>query len=369
MKIVILVRILWSAGAQRIAIKEAKQIQDMGHSVKLIFLRKTKSWGVYKDILKKVDYEVVSESRSSIFSSVYDFITGLFMPDRRGEGRVDYDLLRKFHHIVKREKPDKVLCHDEWAGYAGYLAKIKQGVPYDVFLHERLGGLKVPILGKLAEHYRLKVLRNASKIYSVTEKIARNTNERFDLKVVPNPPGFDHQNILSFEERENLIVSVSMWDEPRNPYFFIELEKYLPDYKIILLGNWRDENFFKKFESDLPPESNISTMRGISESQKVSIIQKSRYLVRFGEKEYGLATAVIESISCGTPVIINTELGTADMIEISRSGHVVKNPDAQQVAKLIKETKPEVYKNMIDNAKVLREELTWENHVRKIIEN
>jgi len=43
MKIIIIVRILWTAGAQKIAIKEAKTLTDMGHNVRLVFLRSTPS--------------------------------------------------------------------------------------------------------------------------------------------------------------------------------------------------------------------------------------------------------------------------------------------------------------------------------------
>ena len=49
MKIIILVRIFWTAGAQKIAIKEARELQSMGHDVELIFLRGRK--------LPEYDYE------------------------------------------------------------------------------------------------------------------------------------------------------------------------------------------------------------------------------------------------------------------------------------------------------------------------
>lgn len=362
MKIVILVRIFWSAGAQLIAIKEAKQLQKMGNSVKLIFLRRAKSWRVYEDLLEDIDYKVVSESRSSFFSGIYGFITGLFMPDRKGEGRLDYDLLKKFPDIVEKYSPDKIICHDEWAGYAGYLANKKLNVPYEVFIHERLGDLNVPIFGRLARNYRKKSLTYASKIYSVTEKIAIDTRKRFGYCVIPNPPGFESDSLRKTIQTKKRIISVSFWDRPRNPFFFIALEKELPEYEIMLLGNWRDELYYKEFISNLPDDTRITTLRGVTEGMKAKLISESKYLVRFGKLEFGLATAVMESISNGIPVIINEELGTANLISEHNAGFVLAEADPKLVAKLIMETKQDDYDALVENVLNLRVKLSWEEH-------
>lgn len=99
MKIVILVRILWSAGAQKIAINEAIELTKQGHSIELIFLRRGKTWKAYEEILSKVNYRVISEGKSSIFSGLYSFITGLFMPDRKGEGRIIMTYFESFPRL------------------------------------------------------------------------------------------------------------------------------------------------------------------------------------------------------------------------------------------------------------------------------
>ena len=171
MKIVILVRILWSAGAQKIAIHEAIELKQQGHDIDLIFLRRGKTWKVYEELLSRINYRILSEGKTSIFTGLYSFITSLFMPDRKGEGRIDYDLLRKFPKFIVRSKPDKIICHDEWAGIAGYKASKKLAIPYEIFLHERLGKLNVPILGKLAERYRMNKKEDIKIFHSSLDKI------------------------------------------------------------------------------------------------------------------------------------------------------------------------------------------------------
>lgn len=60
MKIVILVRILWTAGAQKIAINEALELKRQGHDIDLIFLRRGKTWKAYEELLSKINYRIGS---------------------------------------------------------------------------------------------------------------------------------------------------------------------------------------------------------------------------------------------------------------------------------------------------------------------
>ena len=367
MKIMILVRILWSAGAQKIAIKETIELRKQGYTVDLIFLRRGNTWTAYEELLTNTNYRVISEGKSSIFTGLYSFITGLFMKDRKGDGRIDFDLLRKFPKFIENSRPDKVICHDEWAGIAGYYAKKRLEIPYEVFLHERLGKLKVPIFGRMAERYRIRILKNATRVYSVTDKIAKDTIQRFDINVLPDPPGFDLLGEADPSHKLNRIVSVSMWDIGRNPFFFIQLEKYLDDYEILLLGNWRDNDYYESFIKSIPNDSKIRIKTNVSEMEKNLLIRDSKFLVRFEDMEFGLATAVIESISCGTPVIINSSLGTADLIKQYNAGFVLNSPDPKAVADFVRKADGENYEQLLENLSELRRSWTWKDHVEKLL--
>ena len=61
------------------------------------------------------------------------------------------------------------------------------------------------------------------------------------------------------------IVSISMWDTGRNPFFFIELEKVPANYEILLLGNWRTQEYYDLFVKSLPENSQIKLKTNISE--------------------------------------------------------------------------------------------------------
>lgn len=366
MKISIIVRILWSSGAPKIAINEAIALKQKGHDIDLVFLRRGITWKVYQPLLSEINYRVISDGKPSLFSSINSFITGLFMPDRKGEGRLDYDLLRKLPKIVSDFNPDKIICHDEWTGIGGLITLKKKGIPYEVFLHERLGQLDVPVLGKFAEWYRSKVLLNASRIYSISNKISYDTYQKMKINTIENPPGFEHLNNPNVRRR-NRIVSISMWDEGRNPFFFIELEKLLDDFEIVILGNWRTSEFYNKFVKTLPINSRINVMTNVSENEKGKLIMESKFLVRFGYDEMGPAIGVIESISYGTPVIINSELGTSDIIKKYNVGYVLDDPDPRIVAKSILGTSTDKYSEMLNNIMILQNSWTWQDHAEKLL--
>ena len=146
MKIIILVRILWSAGTQKTAILGAKHLQDLGNEVEIIFIRKGKTSFIYEQMLKGVKYSFLNstDKNSSILTPLFTILTSIYSKnltapwDLKKEMRIDYDLLRRFPKFIKNKKPDKIICHDEYAGIAGYFAFKKLKIPYDVFLHEHL---------------------------------------------------------------------------------------------------------------------------------------------------------------------------------------------------------------------------------------
>ncbi|MEM0136687.1 MAG: glycosyltransferase, partial [Thermoplasmatales archaeon] len=205
MKIIILVRILWTSGAQKIAIEEAKTLTTLGHEVKLVFLREAESGKHLKSMLRNVEYEIFSQAPPRW---IYSEITGLFMPDRKGEGTVDYDLLKDYSKSIKGGEADYIICHDQWAGIAGLRINKSLGVPYSVFCHERItGGYTVPVLGKYAKKTERNVLKNATKVFGVTKRVACSVQDVYGIEATPNLPGMDLKEYASFSDKKNVLIA------------------------------------------------------------------------------------------------------------------------------------------------------------------
>ena len=110
----------------------------MGHNVKLVFLRSTSSAKYLESELKSVDFEIFADAAYRP-NPVYSKITGMFMPDREGEGTLDYNLIKKFSNSIRKEDADLIICHDQWAGLSGFRIKKRLGIPYlvlDVLLRK-----------------------------------------------------------------------------------------------------------------------------------------------------------------------------------------------------------------------------------------
>lgn len=149
--------------------------------------------------------------------------------------------------------------------------------------------------------------------------------------------------------------------------FFIDLEKVLSNYEIFLLGNWRSQEYYDLFTRSIPKDTKIRVKTNISEEEKRLLISESMFLVRFGNMGFGPAIAVIEAISCGTPVIINNDLGSAELIKKYDAGYVPDTSDPKIVAKIISESTDLKYSQLLEKVSSLRKSWTWKEHVGKLL--
>jgi glycosyltransferase involved in cell wall biosynthesis len=394
MKIVILVRILWSAGTQKTAIKGAIELTEMGHDVELIFLRKGRSSFIYEPMLKGLKYRIINQDghKTSFFTPLYTFITSIyahsfFAPkDLKREVRIDYDLLRKFPKFVESDKPDKVICHDEYAGIGGYLALKKLGIPYDLFLHEHLIRWN-PILSVLFDRTRKRVLFNAKRIYVETRRVGDDTELRTGLNCILNPIGFESFDIIPSNQRKKRIVSIYtianqrvMLDINGNdnsnnfdlrywfPNFLVQLEKYLPDYEFVIIAGIKSTQKYKEIVDDLGKlDSKVKIYSNLSEPEKLELLKESKYLLRFGINEYGPGMSNIEAISCGVPVIVNKDIGISDLITKSKAGLVLDAVSVKLVADSVKSIDDQSYESLVERVVELRESWTWKDHSRILL--
>ncbi len=373
MKIVILVRILWTAGAQKAAIEEAKTFKDLGHDVKLVFLRKADSGDFYFPLLKGVDWDVMARNPRSIMTPFYDWLTGKFMPDRRGEGRLDYNLIRGFTKYIKFDRPDLIVCHDQWAGLAGYYAFRKLGINYVTILHESLGRYNLPILGTIANSYEKLVLKNSKRVFAINEKIADSAKKMYGLETIVNYHGMDAREKLKYEEKEDLILANTTWDSNRASDLYMEILEGLPEFKMQMVGRWRDANLKSLYKNKIIKhslESRIEMRENLKEEEIRVLYLKSKFMIRFGYGENGNPHGIIDSLSHGIVPILNSELGISKIIKDFNAGIVVDNIDSELIITRINDiNNKETYSKLQKNMNKLCSEYSWLKHCNIILED
>ena len=369
MKIIILVRILWTAGAQKIAIKEARELQLLGHEVELIFLRGRKL-PEYDELLEDINYRIMSETGNSILSPLYQYITHKFMPDRGIESRVDYNLIKKFPAYIRDTKVDYIICHDQLAGLAGYYSFKKFGLKYSVFIHERLSSNNNSILSKLWHNYEHKVLENAIKVFTITEKVAKTVEEIQNIKAVANYPGMDIHKTTEFKNKENSLIAVSMWDYSRKPELYLDIIEKIPNFILYFVGNFRIKALESEFKDEIKKrklEKKVIMKQGILESELIELYQQSKFVIRFGFSEYGLGSAMEAFQNCD-PIIINSDLGTAELVNRYSCGIVLNNIIAKDIKGFIDENNNEnSYKILQNNIVKLSNDYSWKQHAERLL--
>lgn len=383
MKIGIVVRNLWSAGAPKIAINEARELQKFGHDVTLIFLRQGKSSNVYGSLLTELKVTIINKNgdNSSIFTPVFVFLSKFFSEkdtsvpkDFNREVRVDLDLLMKFPKLIRNSNFDLLICHDEYSAIAGYKSFKKLGIKYEVLLHEHLIENLPTLIGKYIGYYRNKVLINGYKLFSVTDKIAKDCESRFGYHVITNPPGFDEGTIVKPENRKKRIIIIGFVgrifsrNDPRSILHILDLEKILPDYEFVHIGGVKSDFYLQEYKKELRKNnSSIKFFENLEEHEKIDLLSHSRFLIRFGKNEYGPGMPVVEALSFGVPVIINSGLGSSEMIVKSKVGYVIDKVNADIICSLINRTSESEYAILVKNANTLRDSWKWEDHAKQFL--
>lgn len=380
MKIAILVRILWSAGTQKFAIQQAKALTDMGHDVELIFLRRGRNGSVYDDLLKGVSHRVLFEDNQSILVPLYDYVTGIFMSSRKGDGRVDYNLIRKFPSIIKN-KYDLIICQDQFAGIAGYYSWRRFHIPYVVILHERINkfpwvhGIK-RILVLFALEYQKKVILKAQKVLSLAKGVAvsaENFYSKYKLKVFNNFPGVDSKEFLDFSKKANTVILLSYWREDKAPELYIDIFRKLVDFKFLMIGNWLSESYKQLYMAKLNDgnlSSRVRLISDLSEDAKNNLIESSKFYLRFGKGEKGTGYGSVEALEQGVPIIVSRELGIVDEIGGYTVGLVVE--DSNKTDKIIEfirnNNNPSSYRKLQDGIKEFVKDHSWRSHCEKLLD-
>ncbi|MEM0134361.1 MAG: glycosyltransferase [Thermoplasmatales archaeon] len=372
MRIIILVRILWASGAQKIAINEARELTNMGHEVKIVFLRETESGRTLEKLLTGIDYEIFSDSgyRSK---PIYSLVTGLFMPEKKGEGTLDYDLIRKFSGTVRKSDADYIICHDQWMGISGMRIKKREGIRYSVFLHEHTNGkYDVPIIGKFAEMVERNVLNNADSLFGVTEKVSASFRKAYGLRVITDFPGMDLSSNLDFDSKENVLISSGTWSATRYPGIYINVLNHLEGFRLNVVGRWEGRNgleMFKKEINNAGLSDKVSVKVNVPEGDLSNLYATSKFSLRSGgADEMGLGTSNIEAISHLTPVLVDSVLGISDIISREGGGIVLDKFDPKRVAEeIINNNNSENYKKLQEELRNITQKYTWRRHAEKLI--
>ena len=202
----------------------------------------------------------------------------------------------------------------------------------------------------LYNQYQLRRLRLFEEIYLGTD-------------VINEIPGF--------ENRKNYAVSVTMWDYGRHPEKLIEIGRKLSVGKIILIGNWTDNNYLEAMKREIKEKSldeRVVITGQVTENRLRLYYKEAKCSIRFGYNEKGPGMGALESISWGIPIIFNDGIGIKEVAADQKNGFLVDLEDTDLIAKKIthlfddKKNWEDISKNNLD----LATSLSWDEHNKRL---
>lgn len=365
LRICIVVRILWPGGVQRIAFAEAEGLKKLNNEVDLVFIRAAKE----KFYDSSIDYKILYESdiNNRFLGRIFKKITLHYLPQRGEDATIDIDLIYKFERTLKN-KYDIVYYFDEFSSLFQRHRKTKY--KRVVLIHE-VSLYNKSFLIKLIQRRAVKrsdlVLTNTAENLGLLHKYGlKNAEEVY-------PGLWINNDIPGFDKRENIAISVTMWDYGRRPELFLEIAKRLKKGKIILAGSWADLEYFDKFKEKinfLGLGNRLFVTGGIKEQKLNELYKKSKVALRFGYFEKGPGMGSLEYISWGIPLIINSGIGIKEVVKNEINGYIIDEIKFDYAVQLIESLfeDSERWTDISKNNILLAEALSWDKHCSKLNE-
>ncbi|HEV2316895.1 MAG TPA: glycosyltransferase family 4 protein [Thermoplasmata archaeon] len=358
-------RVLWPGGSQRILIAEGEQLARRGHSVDLVFVRDT---GI-GSLTSAIPYRVLHGPRASRrhLGRFLQWMTARYGPERGPEATVDLDLLWRFER--DRRHYDVVVYGDPWAAVFARGGARRHGDRYVVHVHETSFGVHdfhghnyVP---RLLEG---RALRTAGSILTSS----RTNSEALDRAgfsgvEVLYPGVAPSREVPAFEARENLAVSVTVWDPGRHPEVFLEIAAELDRGRILLVGQWTDAAALARFRNEIAARGlteRLGASGAVSEDALVDHYRRAKAAIRFGFGEAGPGMGSLEALGHGIPLIINPGVGVRELVVPGESCLQFPEHDAPAIAQGLARLFDDAayWSRLSDGARAVAQSRSWASH-------
>ena len=365
MKILIVCRVLWPGGVQRMIFRQAEGLKLLGNEVDLVFIRDT---GRYK-YPTNLNFETfMTKNRSSkLVDYILKRITSRYSPQRGEDAVVDIDYIRKFQKSITKSY-DLIYYSDEFAALFSEIVKKKNKAKLVVMIHEPIKK-NGPFLWRQIEK---KAIKNCDLVLTHSREAKILLSSIYNARIEEIYLGTDVINeIPGFENRKNYAVSVTMWDYGRHPEKLIEIGRKLSVGKIILIGNWTDNNYLEAMKREIKEKSldeRVVITGQVTENRLRLYYKEAKCSIRFGYNEKGPGMGALESISWGIPIIFNDGIGIKEVAADQKNGFLVDLEDTDLIAKKIthlfddKKNWEDISKNNLD----LATSLSWDEHNKRL---
>ena len=309
-------RILWTGGVALVAIEQQKALLLNGYKSDLFFLRDA---GSLYEIPERTTILYKQENSETKMKQVFSALTKKFAGHRGGGATVDVDYIVNSRKVLI--KYDRIIFQDQWSAILGLYYRIR-GIKYVVELHEffrpppRMN--KYSIFAILAWAYDLITIIIAPGVVTISE-YNYNIVKKFNKNTFLIRNGFPHPlleefNDKKFNDSRKVVLSLSLWDKGRKPFFYAQLAEALPDFDFIVAGTWTIYEEMVDFINLTKSIKNLRVTGSIDEKEKTILLSSSHFYIRLGYSEHGPGMGALEAMSHGLIPFANKGIGLSELI-------------------------------------------------------
>ncbi len=300
MKIVQIITLSDLGGAQSVVVELSNELSKRGHDVIVMSKPNGPMWNLLNSNITRIPCNSLCRE----IHPIRDLKSFLF--------------IRK---VLKNYKPDIIHLHSSKAGVLGRLATFPYYTKktfytvhgFDTIL--KANKIFLP-LEKVLKKFCAKII--AVSNYDLVNLSKNNIN---NVQVIYNAINDGNKNsidnavvkkIQTMSQNKKIILSIARDAKPKRLDLFIDVAQKLPQYTFIWIGN-------KDTYKGIP--ENLFFMGEIPNAG--AYISAADLFVLFSDYE-GLPMSIIESLSCGIPVIASKVGGIVEILD-GKAGYVVEN--------------------------------------------
>ena len=279
--------------------------------------------------------------------------------------------------LLKKDKYDLINAHTPvpyYADIASYASK-KNKVPFILTYHAGSLIKGKPVIDTISKVYQIlekRMLKNATKIITVTdfvkEKYLRNHKE----KIVIISPGVDtHRFVPKDSTKKEGLLFVGQLNEGhkwKGLKYLLDAMALLPkDIKLTVVGDGNLLSFYKTYAES--KKLNVEFKGKISDNDLIVQLQISKILIlpSYSTAE-SFGMVLIEAMACGTPVIGSDIGGIPYVIKENETGLLVEPKNPKSIAKTIEKlyNDKQLWDKLKENGiKEVKEKYNWKIIVGK----
>ena len=374
-KIAILIDQLVFGGVQKMALENARILNELGHKTELLVLMRKGYRPQYKSFTRGVAIRFLSDSypwplKYSIKFPIFSFFSTLH-------------ILSPFlsRLAIKEKEFDIIISHGTTTCFTAQGIKRARHVPFLAAIHDPMDYIlkKVysqsplryifPIITPVLSRLEKNIVKDSKQVLLLSNLHQKFISKTYKIKPAILPPATIVPNRITPKEKKYIMAS-TRWEAGKNPFLLLKVAKAIPQANIAIAGSWTNQTDYQNFKSQIKKnnlESQIHLFPKISEKRLQALYQESRLFIHPIEEAFGMGG--LEAAANACPIIIPDGSGITQHLKNDEDGIFVKRITVKEFVEAAKKLwyKPELARKMGLSARSKIMSLTWESHAKSLL--